>query len=1527
MEEDDNVSLLSDLITAGVFPAQLLEDQLLLDVNEGERYFDDNAFSKPLKGGDDNREDYGVGINLAADMAAGYDDLTNDLSASYNDFFDQYAVNASGDNNGRYLNDLDDFSAQGDGIISEMKSPNLNMRQSPKNNDVASFINPAMMFDLSTILGTESIVSEAEFGSVTKALDEAERERKEMKQKLLRRTELLELCRQSYLKDVIALKYALNKVITSEEKQMVLKQYTSQVPSLDLRGPLQLYAPKRTTLQPVHKCDSCGGWAELILHDSDEVDKLKAVIHMAKERENVMRINAVSMDTRMETQEKKHIEENRKHSVEKQVLYAEMKKIKEKFDSLDTENKRVREENKGMRDQVRSVKDENTFLNNAADLLREAEHNLTAEKEQHVELQLRYRKLVDEKTGLESEIVGLKNVVTEKKEAILKQKDQISEKNFVITERDVTIVGLNDRVNVLENSLVKANKAYVDIDMKFATFREESKDLLANAASEIEAAELKCEKLQLTINKCKQDVRDAQKAADDAMKFVEQSTKNLQDKDAELQNERDKLSKKDVQIEALHEEIGALKQFLVDSLSAKAATPAANDKGSDDDDSDFGAGVSDDEDYGETSIGDMRNLFAEGSIAIAEGRSLEKHKPSTPKIENDENGGAAKHVTRISKVGFGVKQPEQHGRDGLRPENEEVKKMRSESNSFVKKHNTVIDQASEYSKAINQEARAAAKRSDVASEENKDDYATEDTTDFDEGDPSASDIATAAAATPAAFIERAAQAAAPAQRQTKTEELAAADEEGLGAGQEADLLSHEHSIGEKERKTRAAADRARVKRDTLKQQRNAPSFSPDPATDDTALSSEEPQLKAYSKPRKAKTGKSKKAREEREVVELLPPRADASLEELMLRDMFYVKIRDGLGATTAAKVINSLGEEIAYFGESLTNAMTHLWSSILCNRKGLDFYVKVQKCLQGLRDASRPDITIEDFAAIYAEVIPLAGLGINGSSKLSYEWIRECCIAQDLSKDLLPVLNDEGTEFMNKDYSEHFGEDKDERAKKLVYIGRSLASIDTYSDRHSAELTELLLAMFADYFDNKNVCLNLDSTIADAQEGVRVEMNKTITSLQKELAKGEKKFEITKQLLQQTEGKLEAAVARVEEFDDVLYNLNETKDKLDKKALELTLLGESSTQMQMMYERLKAKYDNFIGDMRMVEAQLVKSNEENAAMALSVRSLEINIALRDDKILSLNKELTNMHERDKARRVNLVDLGVQATAVNRDRLVQTEFVTPSMSLRSIMSSASTSNESARGGKFPHSVSTAEFLEDPYRSAQVKILQKIVDLKRNAGARSALTDVGTDAAPEFFDDEDQNSEISERMYGRHPTSVESSSLARNSFLVPVDDLISEIKASPRYTTSVYEPMTRNVVVPMESMFATKGGKKAGKGVAVQLPSTSLMPVKRDTLDALDMQRDMAISDSLYVQQKGQARARGRNPPFAFEASASPIRLSARSALDSSTVGSRSAESLSMKRAAIMNISGKTKIIGSDSLAEVSKYLFDKNNANR
>lgn len=585
MEEDDNISLLSDLIGAHGegFPvaSNRSPDQPQEHDNFERDFYDSSDFDNSKVYNNDDSRDYGEGINMAADMIAGYDEPTN--GASYNDVFSQYASSCGPHDyeDGGYFNDLDDLSSRGEGITSGKKSPKSNSgRQSPpKNNntmrthDMGSFINPAMMFDLSTILGTESIVSEAEFGTVTKALDEAEGERREMKQKLLRRTELLELCRQSYLKDVIALKYALDKVITSEEKQMVLKQYTSQVPSIDLREPLQLYGPKKTTLLPIHKCETCGGWAELVISDSDEVDRLKAVVHTAKERENMLRINAVSMDARMESKEKQHTEENRKHQIEKQVMYAEMKKIKEKFDSLDTENKRVREENKGMREHVRSVKDENTFLNSAAALLKEAEHNLATEKEQHVDLQLRHRKLGEENVVLESEIACLKSVVSEKKDAIVKLKDEVSERNFVITERDSTIASLTDRIKVLENSIVKANKSYVDLDMKFATFREESKDLLANAERDIEAAELKCEKLQQIVNKCKQDSRDAQKATEEAMKFVEQSTKNLQDKDVELQKEKDKLSKKDIQIEALNEEIGALKQFLIDALSAKATTP------------------------------------------------------------------------------------------------------------------------------------------------------------------------------------------------------------------------------------------------------------------------------------------------------------------------------------------------------------------------------------------------------------------------------------------------------------------------------------------------------------------------------------------------------------------------------------------------------------------------------------------------------------------------------------------------------------------------------------------------------------------------------------------------------------------------------------------------------------------------------------------------------------------------------------------------------------------------------------------
>lgn len=118
---------------------------------------------------------------------------------------------------------------------------------------------------------------------------------RQLKARLIRRTTLVDEIRSSYIRDVVIIKQILETVLSGSEKESVVKEYTANLPSLDLREQLSLRAPKNCELR-VTPCETCGGKVEAVLADPDEVVKLKELIDVMKKREERFRIQIAELD-------------------------------------------------------------------------------------------------------------------------------------------------------------------------------------------------------------------------------------------------------------------------------------------------------------------------------------------------------------------------------------------------------------------------------------------------------------------------------------------------------------------------------------------------------------------------------------------------------------------------------------------------------------------------------------------------------------------------------------------------------------------------------------------------------------------------------------------------------------------------------------------------------------------------------------------------------------------------------------------------------------------------------------------------------------------------------------------------------------------------------------------------------------------------------------------------------------------------------------------------------------------------------
>jgi hypothetical protein len=108
-----------------------------------------------------------------------------------------------------------------------------------------------------------------------KRLDAMTHKAEYLKVALLRRNDVIDTLRQSYLKDVLALKLVMNNVLKDDkEREHVLATYNAYIPCVDLTAALPLHGPEHSHFS-MRPCESCGGTMEVKILDADQVTKIR----------------------------------------------------------------------------------------------------------------------------------------------------------------------------------------------------------------------------------------------------------------------------------------------------------------------------------------------------------------------------------------------------------------------------------------------------------------------------------------------------------------------------------------------------------------------------------------------------------------------------------------------------------------------------------------------------------------------------------------------------------------------------------------------------------------------------------------------------------------------------------------------------------------------------------------------------------------------------------------------------------------------------------------------------------------------------------------------------------------------------------------------------------------------------------------------------------------------------------------------------------------------------------------------------
>mmetsp|Transcript_23113 Transcript_23113/g.31648 ORF Transcript_23113/g.31648 Transcript_23113/m.31648 type:complete len:1549 (-) Transcript_23113:69-4715(-) len=306
---------------------------------------------------------------------------------------------------------------------------------------------------------------------------------RQLKARLIRRTNLVGDIRSYYLRDVVTIKQILEEVLAGTEKEAVMAEYAARLPSLDMTQHLTLHAPSNCELR-VSPCDHCGGKVDAVLADSDEVVKLKDYISIMKGKEERFRLKIAELDAINERTSKEQTMNALSHSEEKKVLYSEMKKLREesKKHSADAEAamqiiKKMRQENQRLQLESEEIMLSVNELAEARAEIRKLKNRL--EEEMHA-ARSQFEKTnlkLQEMSALKGEVRAMALDLEAKSQELAtyqhdcaEQKQRLerleSEKNSLAQEKSF----LTTRIGELDDKLYFANQAVADLSNMQSTF-------------------------------------------------------------------------------------------------------------------------------------------------------------------------------------------------------------------------------------------------------------------------------------------------------------------------------------------------------------------------------------------------------------------------------------------------------------------------------------------------------------------------------------------------------------------------------------------------------------------------------------------------------------------------------------------------------------------------------------------------------------------------------------------------------------------------------------------------------------------------------------------------------------------------------------------------------------------------------------------------------------------------------------------------------------------------------------------------
>ena len=397
---------------------------------------------------------------------------------------------------------------------------------------------------------------ERDLRDLSSAYDESQYEVQDLEKRIRNRTKLLELMRTAYLKDIVTLKHVLNDVLSSDERRNVIEEYNQRLPSIDLRQPLRVFAPKNAEMR-LKPCKECGGHVDITMHDSDAATRMKAALDKYRGREDKLRLQIATADAKLDAEAEAHRATKKTHEEEKRFLYAEMKKANNNKDKVATDNFNLSEKVKSQREGMHN-------LNEQIKQLVVKEKRLVQTEQEMGDLKQQIGQLTMELTATRQECAGFKaklhavetKIVPELNARIAAQSSEIEAVRHDLSESLVTTNKFRDKCAFMEKTEKEKDARLAALEAEVVRIEVEKQQDKDSTSQELLLLTDETARLRDEMRFTKAELRDtvAKLAATSAM--LAGANELVLKKDEIIAQRDNELMDSAAEMEALEEELG-----------------------------------------------------------------------------------------------------------------------------------------------------------------------------------------------------------------------------------------------------------------------------------------------------------------------------------------------------------------------------------------------------------------------------------------------------------------------------------------------------------------------------------------------------------------------------------------------------------------------------------------------------------------------------------------------------------------------------------------------------------------------------------------------------------------------------------------------------------------------------------------------------------------------------------------------------------------------------------------------------------